>query len=193
MVGAFADLLVGGECDAQPPVGAVFGNEPFTQRHDLGDPRFVVRPQQGGAIGGDEGLALEPGQPGETGGGDHPSLPGQDDIAAVIVFVHNGVDVFPGKGGGGVHVGQEAQGGDVLQPLGCGEPGGNDAIAVHAWAFQPQLFQLLHQQAGQIPLAGGGGGGPRLRGGGGVDFDVLQKAFIGFHFDNFLSSLRPTR
>ena len=193
VVGPLADLLIGGEGHAQPPVGDTLRHQPLAQGHDLGDPRLVVRAQQGGAVGGNDGFPLEPGQPGEVRRPDHPALLGQDDVAAAVILMDDGVHVLPGKGGGGVQVGQQTQGGDVLQPGGCGQPGGDGAELVDGGVFQPQLLQLVHQQAGQLPLAGGGGGGPRLRGGLGVDPHILQQAFTGSHVSDFLSSLRPTR
>src|SRR5699024_9781192 len=91
VVGALSDLLVGGQGHADGAVGNLPGQQPLTQGHDLGDTRLVVGPQQGGAVGSDEGLALQVRQEGELLSPDDPALPGQSHVAAVVVFMEDGV------------------------------------------------------------------------------------------------------
>ena len=181
VVRALADLLIRSEGHADAPVGNTLGQQLLTQGHDFSHARLIVRPQQGGAVGGDEGLSLEGGQEGEIGYPDDPALPGQHNVPAVVVLVENGVHVLAGKGGRGVHVGQEAQSRSVFTARRSGQPGGDDTVFVHAGVFQPQLLQLVHQQPGQVPLAGGGGGDALVLRRGSMDLDILQQSLIRAH------------
>ena len=169
-------------------MGQVFVDDPLTQGHDLRHPRLIVRPQQGGTVGGDEGFALQPRQEGEVRRLDHPAPLGQGDVAAVVLLMEDGLYILPGEGGSGIHVGQQAQGGGALAAGGGGQPGRDDAVLVDARVFQPQPLQLVHQRPGQVPLARGGGGDPRFLRGCGVDLNILQQSFVGSHMaKNFLS------
>ena len=59
---ALADLLVGGEGDAELAVGAALGKEDLGGGQNLCHTGLVVCAQQGGAVGGDQSLTLEAGQ-----------------------------------------------------------------------------------------------------------------------------------
>ena len=149
--------------------------------HDLGHAGLVVGAQQGGAVGGDEGLALERGQEGEVRHFHHGAGGGQGDVAAVIVLVQDGLDVLAGGVGRGVHVGDQAQGGPLLAAGGGGQRAVYIAVLVHHGVLHTQGVEFLHQHPGQVELALGGRMGPRRGVGGSVHFDVLQKAFVCAH------------
>ena len=149
--------------------------------HDLGNACLVVRPQQGGAVGGDQGLALPVCQLGELLHGHILAGAGKQHVAAIVVFKHLGLHVLAGGGGGGVHVGHKAQSGLFLIAGGGGQGAVHIALVVHRGVGHAQLLQLSHQQMGQIKLAGSAGMSCALLIGGGVDGHILQKAFIRTH------------
>src|SRR5699024_2340532 len=111
----------------------------------------------------------------------HRAGGGQGDVPAVVVLVQDGADVLAGGVGGGVHVGDQAQGGPVLAAGRGGQGAVNIAVLVHGGVLHPQGLEFLHQHPGQIELALGGGVGPGQRVGGGVNLNVLQKAFVCAH------------
>src|SRR5699024_8465261 len=164
--GPLADLFVGGKGDAQLAVGRAGLLQGLDGGHDLGHAGLVVGPQQGGAVGGDQGLALHAGQEGEVLDPHHRAGGGQGDVPAVVVLVQDGADVFAGGVGGGVHVGDQAQGGPVLAAGRGGQGAVNIAVLVHGGVLHPQGLEFLHQHPGQIELALGGGVGPGQRVGG---------------------------
>lgn len=113
---ALADLLVGGEGDAELAVGAALGKEDLGGGQDLCHTGLVVCAQQGGAVGGDQSLTLEVGQEGEGGDLHHHAGGGQGDIAAVIILVQDGGNTLAGSVGGGVHVAIRPRAGLSSQP-----------------------------------------------------------------------------
>ena len=148
---------------------------------DLGHAGFIVCAQQGGAVGGDEGLALQLFQEGEGGGLHDHAGAGQDDIAAVVVFVEDGLDVLAGGVGGGVHVGDEAQRGLLLAALGGGDAAVDVAVLVHKGVLDADGLHLLHQQVGQIKFPRGRGVGARFGVRGSIYFGVFQKSLVSTH------------
>ena len=170
---ALADLLVGGKGDADLAVGAALGKQGLGGGHDLSHTGLVVRTQQGGAVGGDKGLAFELFQERERGGlHDHPGG-GQGHIVAVIVLVEDGVDVFAAGIRGSVHVGDEAQRGQLLAAGGGGQGAVDVAVLVHTGVLDAQIFHLLHQHVGEVELAGCGGVGAGFGIRGGIHPGVL--------------------
>jgi len=65
-IGTLADLLVRGKADAQLAVGTALADNGLHGGHDLSHTGFIICTQQGGAVGGDQGLALHGGKEGEA-------------------------------------------------------------------------------------------------------------------------------
>ena len=180
-VGTLADLLVRGKADAQLAVGAALADDGLHSGHDLSHTGLIVCTQQGGAVGGDEGLALHGGKEGEGGDLHHLAGGGQHHIAAVIVLVQDGVHVLAAGIRGGVHVGDQTQCGLFLAAGGGGQRAVDVAVFVHPGVLHAQSLQLLHQLVSQIKLPRSGRMGAGLRVRGGVDPDVIKQSFIGAH------------
>ena len=179
VIGALAHLLVRGEAHGDGPVRDLrMGQQVFAGGDDLRHAGLVVGSQQGGAVGDDQLLTDVPLQEGEVlhfqaSGllqGQVPALIG-DDLR---------MDVRPADGGGGVHVGDEAQG-RSLAPGGGGQQGIHIAVVVHVGPLQAQLRQLLGQIPAQNLLVVGGGDGVRRLAGGGVEGHIFQKTLGNFH------------
>ena len=92
--------IAGLKADAQLAVGAALADDGLHSGHDLSHTGLIVCTQQGGAVGGDESLALQLLQEGEGGGLHDHAGAGQGDIAAVVVLVEDGLDVLAGSVGG---------------------------------------------------------------------------------------------
>ena len=180
-IGTLADLLVRGKADAQLAVGATLADDGLHSGHDLSHTGFVVCTQQGGAVGGDQGLALHGSKEGEGGNLHHLAGGGQHHIAAVIVLVQDGVHVLAAGIRGGVHVGDQAQCGLFLAAGGGGQGTVDVAVLVHMGILHAQSLQFLHQLVSQIKLPRSGRMGTGLRVRGGVDPDVIKQSFIGAH------------
>ena len=180
-VGTLANLLVRGKADAQLAVGAALADNGLHSGHDLGHTSLVVSTQQGGAVGGDQGLALHGGKEGEGGDLHHLAGGGQHHIAAVVVFVQDGVHVLAAGIRGSVHVGDQTQCGLFLAAGGGGQGAVDVAVLVHTGILYAQSLQLLHQLVSQIKLPRSGRMGTGLRVRGGVDLDVIKQSFIGAH------------
>ena len=124
--------------------------------HDLGHTSLVVSTQQGGAVGGDQGLALHRGQEGESRNLHHHAGGGQGHVAAVVVLVQDRVHVLTAGIRGGVHVGDEAQCGLVFAAGSGGQAAVDVAVLVHTGILHAQSLELLHQLVGQVKFPGGG-------------------------------------
>ena len=181
VVRPLADLLVRGEGHTDPAVGQVLPDERLAQGHDLRNARLIVRPQEGGAVGGDEGAALHPLQHREVSGPDNPAVPGQNQIPAVVAGVENGVHVLPGEGGGGVQVGDEPQGRGPLAAGGGRQNAGHDAEGADLDLLEAQILHLPLQLPGQLQLTGGAGGFAGAVGGLGVHLDIPKQSLICAH------------
>ena len=90
-------------------MGAVFFLQDLQHGHNLGHTGFIVRTQQGGAIGGDQGLALELCQEWELPGAENCAGTGQDNIAAVIIFMDLGLHILARCIGGSIHMGNKSK------------------------------------------------------------------------------------
>ena len=178
---ALADLLVGGEGDAELAVGTALGKEDLGGGQDLCHTGLVVCAQQGGAVGGDQGLTLEVGQEGEGGDLHHHAGGGQGDIAAVIILVQDGGNTLAGSIGGGVHVGNQAQGRLVLTAGGGGDAAVDIAVLVYPGIFDAQSLHLFHQLAGQVKLPLCRGVSAALGVGGSVNADIIQQSLVCTH------------
>ena len=179
VVGAGADLLIGGEAQLDGAVGLVLPDNLRGGAEDLRHAGLVVAAQEGGAVGGDEGFALLLEQGGEIAGGQGEAAGAQGDVTAVVVFDDLGVDVLPGDAAVGVHVGDEAHGG---VPLRCGGDGAVDiAGVVHVGVGDAHGFHQADDVGPQDFLArGAGDGGAGLVGSGAVG-DQVEKGFFDGH------------
>ena len=166
-IGSLANLLVGGEADADLAVGQIFRKDTLGHGHDLGNARLVVGPQQGGAVGGDERLPLHLGQEGEIGHMHGGAAARQRHVAAVVVLMENRFDVVTGSVIGGVHMSDEAQGMGGLVTRGGRDHAVNIAVLVHADVGDAQRLHFLRQTVGQVKLTrrGGMAGAGGIRGG----------------------------
>ena len=178
---ALADLLIGGKGDAELAVGQLLFDKGLGSGQDLSDAGFIVSAQQGGAVGGDESLALQLLQKGEGGGLHDHAGAGQGDIAAVVVLVEDGLDVLAGSVGGGVHVGDEAQRGLLLAALGGGNAAVDVAVLVHKGVLNADGFHLFHQQVGEVEFPCGRRMGAGLGVRGGVYFGIFQQSLVSTH------------
>ena len=178
---ALADLLIGGKGDAELAVRQLLFDKGLGGGQDLSDAGFIVSAQQGGAVGGDEGLALQLLQEGEGGGLHDHAGAGQGDIAAVVVLVEDGLDVLAGSVGGGVHVGDEAQRGLLLAALGGGDAAVDVAVLVHKGVLNADGFHLFHQQVGEVEFPCGRRMGAGLGVRGGVYFGIFQQSLVSTH------------
>ena len=156
-----ADLLIRGEADGDLAVRHLgMGQEVGAGADDLSDARLVVRPQQGGAVGDDELLADVLLQVGEILHPQGLAVP-QLDVPALVAEAP-GLHVLAADAGGGVHVGDEAQGGQVLAAGGCRQHAVDIAEPVQLHVLKAQGRQLLCQGLAQDPLPRRGGHGPGL-------------------------------
>ena len=129
--------------------------------HDFGDAGFIVGPEEGGAVGGDEGLALVLTHLGELfrlelQAGDALEVDG----SAVVVFNDLGLDIGPGGVRRGIHVGDETHGGDFVVQVG-GDGGHHVAVFVQA-DLHAEGRELVPEHLQKVPLAGGRGLALRL-------------------------------
>ena len=156
--GAHADLLVRGEAQADFAVGGLLRQQLLHRLEDDGDARLVIRPQQGGAVGAHQVLAHELLELRELGRlHDDVLLPVQHHVPAGVVD-DLGLHVLSGHVRGGVHVGDEADGGQMLAPRRGGQGGVDVALVVVPGVFDAQASELLHQQPGHVELAVRAGG-----------------------------------
>ena len=91
-----------------------------------------------------QSLTLEVGQEGEGGDLHHHAGGGQGDIAAVIILVQDGGNTLAGSIGGGVHVGDQAQGRLVLTAGGGGDAAVDIAVLVYPGILDAQSLHLFH-------------------------------------------------
>ena len=155
--GTLADLLVGGEGDAELAVRPPLGQQGLHCGQDLGHAGLVICAQQGRAVGGDEGLALQLLEEGEGGGLHDHAGGGQDHIAAVVVFMEDGVDVLAAGIRCGVHVGDQTQCRLVLAVGRSRNAAVNVAVLVHKGIFDADGLHVLDQNVCKVklPLCGG--------------------------------------
>ena len=112
-------------------------------RHNLGYPGFVIRAQQGGAVGGDQGLADIFLQVREFLRVHQDLFFGiEHDYATIVIFNELGIDVLTGQVRAGVHVGQEAHHRDILINIG-GKGRSHIAIVVQCGVFQSHIPQFV--------------------------------------------------
>ena len=140
------------------PWGSLLCQQLLHRLKDDGDARLVIRPQQGGAIGADQLLTHEFLQLRELGGlHDDVLLPVQHHVPAGVVD-DLGFHVLAGHVRGGVHVGDQADGGQLFAPR-RGIQGGVDvALVIVPGVFDAKAVELLYQQFGHVELAVRAGG-----------------------------------
>ena len=160
VAGAPADLLVGREAKAELAVGRALREQLLHRLEDDGDAGLVIGAQQGGAIGADQILSHELGKLREPGGlHNDVLLLIEYDVSAGIVDDLR-LDVLAGQVGGGVHVGDEADGGQMLISRRGGEPGVDVAVRIYKGVVHAQAVELVHQKVGHVEfrrVAGGAG------------------------------------
>ena len=174
-----ADLFVRGKADLQCGVPTVHGEQLLRRRHDLRHARLVVRAQQRRAVGDDQVLALMVFQirvvrfPQENA-----LFLVQADIPAVIG--HDlGLDIRAGSVRRGVHVGDQADGGELWV---AGDGAVNIAVFVHPGVRNAHAVHFLHQRGGQRLLLFRGGAGVGFLVRLGVKGHIAQKALYNrFH------------
>ena len=116
---AAADLLIGGEAQADVAVGDLALEQDLGCFQDLGDAGLIVRTQQGGAVGGHQGVTLVAQQHREILGRENVAAASQQYISAVVVFDNLGLDTDTVEFRGSIHVGDEAHRGLVLITRSC--------------------------------------------------------------------------
>ncbi len=154
---AQSNLLVGIEADANVAVlhlGVLL--QPFHGGENLGDTSLVVGTEQRSAVGDDELLAHIVVKFGEL-------LRVEDD--ALLLVEHDGASlvvddarfhVVAAHVGGGVHVGDEADGGHLLVAAVARQRGKEVAVVVERDVAQPHGVQFLLEHAGKCHLARSG-------------------------------------
>ena len=146
-----ADLLVGGEADSNRAMRnrGVF-QQVFGHRHDDGDTGFVVGAEERVAAGRDDILADLAGEIGSflSQNGD---VVRQDEIAALVVAMHDRPDSAGWKCGGGIDMGQEGDGGHLV--LDRRRNGGDRrAVVGEVHVAGSQCLQLSNQHPLQVEL-----------------------------------------
>ena len=149
--------------------------------HYRGDAGLVVRAENGGAVGGDEGLTLEGSQMRELFDRQAAPARAEDDVAAVIVLDELRLNVLAGEVGYGVKMGDEADAGLVLIALARGDEAVNIGVLVLIYALQPKRAHLVGQHVAQCELAVAARYALRGLGACGVGLDIGDKSFVGFH------------
>ena len=174
-----ADLLVGSEADFQGGVLAPLGQQDFRSGENLRHTGLVVRPQKGGAVGDDQVLAVIAFQGRIVGFPEINALfPVQKDVSPGVLH-DSGPDVRAAGIGGGVHMGDEADGGKAGV---SGDGAVNIAVFIHAGILNAHGKHLLYNSGTQDLLIGRGGAslGKFVRGG--FIAYIAQKAlFDWFH------------
>ena len=146
LICAPADLLVGSEADLQGGVLPALGQQDFRSGENLRHTGLVVRPQKGGAVGDDQVLAVVAFQGLIVGFPEINALfPVQEDVSPVV-FHNPRPDICAAGIGGGVHVGDKADGGKA----GVSGDGAVDiAVFIHAGILNAHGKHLLHDGLSQ--------------------------------------------
>ena len=194
--GAAAHLLVGGEADADLSVSHLrMGDQPGRRGHDLRHSGLVVGPQQGGAVCCDQILPLVAGQVRELRDAQPDiQLPVQADVRSVVVLHQLWMDVRPGNGGRGVHMGDQPQGRGILTARGGGNDGEHVAVLAEAYVLGSDGPKLVRQLSGQRHLARRAGNLIRVLRGHGINGYIAHKTVNYFRHTKsllFLDSMGP--
>ena len=176
------DLLVGSEGYHDLAVlDRIVGQQPLRHRQDLGDPRLVVRAEQSRAVGDDEPLTRVIFQKGKIGDPhDDIFIFAKKDIAAIVVHQAR-PDIFAGRGGGDVHMGDKTKDGGLRLHI-RGNGGIKIAVLVEANLGEPHLPHLPLKQTRHIPDARRARAARALFVGGAGDTHILKQTFIRFHY-----------
>ena len=137
-------------------MGTALCQKPGGGGHDLGNAGLIVSTQQGGTVGGYQPLAHVGVQGGIIGTAQVDLLFGVDAQILTGIGQHLGLDVLAGGIGRGVHMGDQADGGQAgITGYGAGDV----AVFVHLGILDAKLQHLSDQRLPQNQLAGGGGTG----------------------------------
>ena len=144
--------------------------------HDFGHSGLVICSEQGVAVGGDQGLAHIVLQLGEFLGVEFHALElVEDDGLAVVVLHYAWLDAAAGGVGGGVHMGDESYGGDVLFYIG-GYGCHQVSIFIKFYFFKPHGLQFFSELIQKGKLLVGTGLALRVRVRCRVECHVPQKS-----------------
>ena len=151
--GALADLLVGGEADAQRRARQLgMCGQVGDRGHDLGDAGLVVGAQQRVAAGGHDVVALLARQLGHVRRVEHRVVARQLDRAAGVGAVDDRLDARAGRVGARVDVGDEPDHRRVAVD-GAGERGHHVAVVVELGVLEADRLELLDEHAREVELA----------------------------------------
>ena len=175
-----ADFLIGAEAERNGAVGNLLFYQSFAGGEDLRDPRLVIRPQQGAAVGDDQVMADLLLQIRELLRAQHPAM-AQRNLPAVVMFHHPGLHVFPAKIRGRVYMGDQADGGAAFIAFAGREEAVDIAALLPAHPLQPQRQHFFLQPLCQRLLAGSAGGAAAVLIALGIDFHIVQKPLPDFH------------
>ena len=117
MLRALADLFIRRKGHADVAVRNIFALQHRQRRHDFRDPRFVIRPQQGFPVGGDQRLAQQLMQHREHHGREHFVANAQRNVAAAVIFHNLRVHIFTAKIRRGVDMGDKANRRNVTRDI----------------------------------------------------------------------------
>src|SRR5690606_26002496 len=137
--------------------------------------RVLFRSEERGAIGGDDVVADLLGEFRMFAGADHPAGIAQGDIPALVVPVYLRLDFGSAEVRSRVHVGTETDDWNILVSVG-GHRGVDIAVFVEVSVGQPDVLQLIHEEAAEVLLLLRGRLGRGVGVGLGVDHHVAEKA-----------------
>lgn len=192
MVGPLANLFVGRKGNAQPAVRRAGGGQCLQQRHNFGNAGLVVRPKQRAAVRCDKRAPAQRFHLGEIFYADGAACFGQGHVAAVVMLVKHGRHPRAAEGGGGVHMGNEAQRGRRLAAGRGRHPAVHIAEFIHMGVFGAQRRQLFTQRLCQHKLFFRRGRSARHLAGLCVIRRIAAKTFHCTHgFSSFPAPARP--
>ncbi len=178
-VRAASDLLVDGEADARPRprflrVGAQVGDG----GHDLGDPRLVVRPEQGRPVRGDDVVADALGQQRAGLRREHLArVSRQHDLAAPVVAPDARLDTAAGGVGARIEVCEQPDAGRVRGCLQRRKRRVDVAGLCLLDIVEAELAKLAGEQPSELELGGRRGRRRRRAGRRRLEADVTEEAF----------------
>ena len=151
---AAADFFVGREADADLAVLELRMLHDVLHRvHNLGHAGLVVGAQQGGAVGGDEGLAHVVQHLGELRGLERQAGHAlQGNLAAVVVLNDLRLHIGARSVRGGIHMGDEAHGRHILVQI--GRDAGHHVPELIQRHLHAQGLEFVFQHLEQVPLLG---------------------------------------
>ena len=148
----------------------------FHRREDDGDAGFVIRAEQGRAVGGDQRVPVQAVQRRKFFGREHLAAAFKRDVTTAIVLDDLWFDVLAAAFRRGIDVRHEAQHRHFLVSSG-GQGGKKIALVVKRDFRHAQRRHFITQEAQQIPLLRRGRHGRAGRIGGGVHLHITLQPF----------------